>query len=134
MLSLVLLLALQAPTVTDDAPALEIAAGTSVERFTHRDYRNWLVYWRGLTSSSRYAQLLTGRDFAPTQGVEVTPERIASALEDEINSRVERAFSGDVSGWENELSGLGRTVRGFRVQRLTELEEELRWLFGAGAS
>lgn len=123
MLSLILSLALQAPP--DDVLALEIQRGDTLERVAHRTLRDWLVYWHGHRMAPRYAQLLSARELGPERGVVVDDAAIARALEEQIEARVESAFSGDEARWLQEIESLGRTVEGFRRQRRTELEEEL---------
>ncbi len=84
-------------------------------------YASWLIEEVGPPLVAQFAGGWAVEREAARRGLEVGSEEIQAALEDEIAVRVQGAFLGRREDWIAELRRLGRSERGHRRQRETEL-------------
>jgi parvulin-like peptidyl-prolyl isomerase len=114
----------------DVAPAGASAAPSSVlvidgEEVPAEDFGNWLLGEVGPPMVRDFAEGWAVAREARDRGLEVTPERIESELDGELESRIDGAFHGQRAEWLEELTRLGRSESGHLLQRRAELESLL---------
>lgn len=102
--------------VTDPLGSFAISADDYFGRLTRRVGEQLLPH---------YARLLRLEAEATRLGVRVTPGEILDAFEAERRERIERAFGGDETLYNEEVRRAGRSLEGHRVQRGIELRERL---------
>ena len=84
-------------------------------------YARWLIEEVGPPLVREFAEGWVVERAARARGLEVSAERIEEQLEDELRVRIDHAFHGRREEWLEELSRLGRSEAGHRLQRRTEL-------------
>ncbi len=111
----------------DDDPAKATPASTGAvllidgEEVPADAYATWLIEEVGPPLLQQFAGGWAVEREAAQRGLEATEAEIRSALEEEIAVRVKGAFLGKPEDWRAELRRLGRSERGHRRQRETEL-------------
>lgn len=103
-----------------------IAAEIDGKPVSVMEYGEWLARYRGDLHFGEFLEGRLVRERAAAEGVSVTPEEVAAALEAEIAERVENAFRGERDRWvESEITRRGRSLESFRRERGYGLETEL---------
>jgi hypothetical protein len=126
-----LLSLLAAPAQAAQAPPSSPRAAEIVLRVDERPversaFEPWLVTQRGEGTASLFAShWLIARE-ARRLGVDEVAEEARAKAEAEIKERVDKALGGDMARWEEELRASFRTPLGRRVERILELERDLR--------
>jgi hypothetical protein len=89
-------------------------------------FATWLVRMRGELMSDDHAALRTVERAAREElGLVLSPEVVRAEVDAAVAERVENSFGGDRAAWVRSLERLGRSERGYLVEREVQVRHEL---------
>ena len=117
----------QTPAAQDaGARGSEIVIRVDGEPVERSEFEDWIVLVRGETLAPLFVRNWLAAREARRLGVDDVALEARSKMEEEIRERIDKAYGGDASKWEEELERGYRTPAGRRAERALELERELR--------
>ncbi|MEZ5978263.1 MAG: peptidylprolyl isomerase [Planctomycetota bacterium] len=99
------------------SPTGRAAVRIDGEDVTFEEIAAWLLLEHGPGSADEFALVKGLEHLARERGVSVDDAAVERNVDEDLTTRIERAFGGDREAWLAEVHTLGRTVVGIRTER-----------------